>query len=694
MKRWFLFFVVALLSVAASAEDELMVQVYLNNGQCDSYLRSNVKTISYESTDDNPSEISIMRLCVIMTEDNEETEEEEEKEVLIDYPLADIERVDFKPPYAWVATRANVYRKYTQTELRGEIGGNWKDWPGVQLGFFISKDLRPFSADDRRTVYIDAMCDGPGLFTYWAKNSEGYVGEVFYHYQAFALYKGEFFIVGEPESFRLAPVIMWTNTYAKLEKEEKEDNDDNEMDYYVAHVSANIFGDTKEISTEIEKNRAEVGFCYGPNALPTRANGATLVPGWISEVGDIECDIHHLEANKKVWVRPYTIIADTIYYGLDFSIMTDPWVKVTTHEVQTQDVGATNAKVDFHVEASKEMAFQGKVGIQFSTTPDLDALGEETYHDLYDWKFNGQSDFTGYLTNLTPNTTYYCRAYLMVNGKRYLGNTISFTTKDLTLITYEAEDVTSTTAYIHGEVLDTDAIVEGNYFGFCYNTIGNLGNNDDDLYAYGTFGSDLNSKFFWSAKDLKPNTTYYVASFITYKGNIYLGNTITFTTDEEGFYGELGLFEMKGHVKSCEWTNAWGTNTRTFDQNGFWLTGNGWSLNSIYPNGIKRDSEGRIIKGYYDEGGTESWTIDSKGRKMTWTDELWDGGETHTYYYNENDLVYKETVEYLGMDVEWNKGYTVYYSDWELDSHGNWVKRTAQNTIYGYSQESRKIVYY
>lgn len=681
MKRWFLFILVALLSVTASAEDELMVQVYLNNGQCDSYLRSNVKTISYESTDDNPSEISIMRLCVIMTED------EEEKEVHIDYPLADVERIDFKPPYAWVATRANVHRKYTQTELRGDIGGNWIDWPGVKLGFFISKDLRPLSADDRRTVYADEICDGPGQFTYWAKNSEGYVGEVFYHYQAFALYKGEFFLVGEPESFRLDPVIMWTDTYAKLEKEDEEGH------YYVAHVSADIFGDTKEISSEMADGRAEVGFCYGPNEVPTRAKGATLVPGRITKVGDIECDIRHLEANKKVWVRPYTIIADTIYYGLDFSIMTEPWVNVITDEVY--DKKATSAKVDFHIEASAEEAFQGKAGIQFSTSPDLDALGEETYYDLYDWTVDGQSDFTGYFTNLTPNTTYYCRAYLMANGKRYRGKEIiEFTTEDLALITYEAEDVTSTTAYIQGEVLDTDAIVEGNYFGFFYNTTGNPGSNNDDPYVYGTFGSDLNSKFFWSAKELKPNTTYYVASFITYQGKIYLGNTITFTTTEEGYMGELGLFELKGHVKSCEWTNAWGTNTRTFDQNGFWLTGDGWSLKSIYPYGIKRDSKGRIIEGYYDEGGAEFWTIDEKGRKTTWTDAIWDGGESHTYYYNENDMVYKETVEYIGLDVEWNEGYTVYYSDWVFDSQGNWVKRSAHSSTYGDSQESRKIVYY
>lgn len=686
MKRWFLFILVALLSVTASAEDELMVQVYLNNGQCDSYLRSNVKSISYESTDENPSEVSIMRLCVIMTEDNEETEEKEEKEVLIDYPLADVERVDFKPPYVWLTTRANVSRKYTQAELRVDIGGNWKDWPGVKMGFYIGKSIRPYRDEDCRVVYVDEVCNGPGQYTYWAKNSQGYVGKVYYHYQAFASYKGEFFLVGEPQSFHFMPVTMWTDTFAKLEKE------DDEGHYYVAHVSADIFGDTREISSEMAAGRAEVGFCYGPNKVPTRAKGATLVPGWITEVGDLKCDIPHLEANKKVWVRPYTIIADTIYYGLDFSIMTEPWVKVTTDEAH--DVEITSAKVNFHIQASAEEAFKGKAGIQFSTTPDLDALGDDTYHDIYDWKVDGPGDFTGYFTKLIPNTTYYCRAYLMANGKRYLGNIIEFTTKDIPLMTYEAEDVTSTTAYIQGEVLDTDVIVEGNYFGFFYNTTGNPGRNDDDPYVYGTFGSDLNSKFFWSAKDLKPNTTYYIASFITYKGKIYLGNTITFTTTEEGYMGELGLFELKGHVKSCEWTNAWGTNTRTFDQNGFWLTGDGWSLKSIYPYGIKRDSKGRIIEGYYDEGGAEFWTIDEKGRKKTWTDALWDGGETHTYYYNENDMVYKETVEYLGLDVEWNEGYTVYYSDWVYDSQGNWVKRSAHSSTNGDSLESRKIIYY
>jgi hypothetical protein len=775
---------VALVSLAVSAEEEPMVLVYLNNGQCESYLRSDVKSISYESTDDDPSEVSIMRLTVMMEED----EDGEKKEVLIDYALAEVERVDFEPPLVSVITRTNVTRKYTQTELRGDIGGNWPDWPGVKLGFFISKSAHPAYDENRTVVYADQVCDGPGRFTYWAKNSEGYVGKVFYHYQAFAYYKGEFYHIAEPQSFRLAPVTMWTDTFAKLEKEDKDGR------YYVAHVSADIFGDTDEIISEMYAGRAEVGFCYGPNQVPTRAKGDKLVPGALNEVRDIVCDIPHLEAGKKVWVRPYTIIADTIYYGLDFSIMPDPWMKVTT--VRVYDEKATTAKVDVTVEVSDDNLKSGVVGVQYGTSSDLDNASDTQYLKTIEWKPGDNGSYTGTISYLTPNTQYYCRAYFIANGETYWGEIIPFKTKDLVVETsFDSNSVTASTALIFGKLPEREAVVEGNSFGFFYNTTGNPGMNADDPCVSSKFDSNSNGEFEWPAKNMKPNTTYYVCAFVTYKGKTYLGNTISFTTkvfslktsfdsnsvttttalilgelstteaiegdmfgfvynttgnpdvyndpyvygnftsdsdgnfhwpaeelepnttyyvcsfvvhngeiflgntisfttkEEEGFYGELGLFELKGHVKSCLWTNAWGSNTRTYDENGFWLTGDGWSLSSIYPEGIVRDQKKRITTGYF-EGGNESWTIDEKGRKTTYSIVEYDGGEKHTYTYDANDNVVSEHVEFLGMDVYWNEEYNLSYSDWEFDSHGNWVKRTAYSTTNGYSQESRIIVYY
>lgn len=688
MKRWLLIFVVSLLSLAVSAEEERKIHVFYN-GQCDTYLRSNVESITYEFADDEQSEISVMRFYVKIEEEDDEGYKYN-KVITRDYALAEVDSVVFSPPhyFAWVTTRSNVHRTYTTSELRGEIGGNWNDWDGVNVGFYISETRSPFTSKDRRTVYAEKSSI-PGVFSYTAKNAEGYVGKKYYYYQAWASYHGKFFLVGDMQSFRLDPVIMWTDTYARLEKED-------DGHYYKAYVSADIFGDTKEILAEMSNRRAEVGFCYGPEQLPTLDKGNKLEPGWINEVGDLNCVIPHLEPGNKIWVRPYTIIADTIYYGLDFSILTDPWIQVTT--LAATDVTATTANVAFTVEAlyQEGQLSNGVAGIQFSTTPDLDQLGDETYFDYYNWTPSDNQNYTRQLTKLIPNTTYYYRGYVNVGGKRYLGEIKSFTTKNLEIKTYEVTDITSSSAYITGALLDKDAIVEGNYFGFYYNTTGEP-NPNNAKYVYGIFASNSNGTFWWNPDDLEPETRYYVRSFVTYDGKVYLGNIVSFKTEkeeDEGFYGELGLFELKGHVKSCIWTNLWGTNTRTFSQNGFWLTANGWNLSSVYPDGIKRDNAGRIIQGRYDEGGVESWTIDKKGRKITWTDVLWDGGETHTYYYNENDLVYLETVEYLGMDEEWNDNYSVTYSNWVLDSHGNWISRKADNSVHGTSTETREITYY
>jgi hypothetical protein len=67
--------------------------------------------------------------------------------------------------------------------------------------------------------------------------------------------------------------------------------------------------------------------------------------------------------------------------------------------------------------------------------------------------------------------------------------------------------------------------------------------------------------------------------------------------------GELGIFELRGPVKSFIFKNQWGTTTRTFDHNGKWLTHEGKPLRQVYPSGIRRDAKGRITKGIFDTDG-------------------------------------------------------------------------------------------
>ena len=67
--------------------------------------------------------------------------------------------------------------------------------------------------------------------------------------------------------------------------------------------------------------------------------------------------------------------------------------------------------------------------------------------------------------------------------------------------------------------------------------------------------------------------------------------------------GELGLFDLQGPVKSCTLKNQWGKVSRTFNEQGLWQTYNGKPLSKVYPNGIERDEQGRIVKGKMDSAG-------------------------------------------------------------------------------------------
>jgi YD repeat-containing protein len=126
-----------------------------------------------------------------------------------------------------------------------------------------------------------------------------------------------------------------------------------------------------------------------------------------------------------------------------------------------------------------------------------------------------------------------------------------------------------------------------------------------------------------------------------------------------------------------------------------WMTEDGRTISSAFYYGITRDNLGRIVSGQYDEGGEQSWVYDSQGRRTEFTDIFWDGGETHTYTYDDNDLVLVEYVEMIGMDVEWNDNYTLTYSNYVLDDHDNWISRTRRVTNDGStSTETRVITYY
>ena len=157
----------------------------------------------------------------------------------------------------------------------------------------------------------------------------------------------------------------------------------------------------------------------------------------------------------------------------------------------------------------------------------------------------------------------------------------------------------------------------------------------------------------------------------------------------EVFNGELGIFELRGPVKSCVWKNQYSTRRLEFDQNGMWTKIDGRKPWADQPN-VKRDSQGRMVK---TDNGDEStqYTYDDQGRITQCIVQYMDGCDNTKWTYDDNGDCVKNVNSYVGMDAEEGDDNRVStYTILERDDHGNWTSRKDQNG----NKETRTITYY
>ena len=153
--------------------------------------------------------------------------------------------------------------------------------------------------------------------------------------------------------------------------------------------------------------------------------------------------------------------------------------------------------------------------------------------------------------------------------------------------------------------------------------------------------------------------------------------------------GELGLFDLRGPVKTCKTTAYGNTIVNEFDENGFVTVLNGQPLSKVFPI-IQRDAEGRMQHCSYDQYDEThcDYTVNEAGLVVEVEDwPYMDGGSIIKYTYDDNGDRTQMHVEELGMDAE--EPYTENYTINERDSHGNWTKRTSGSNV-----ETRVITYY
>jgi uncharacterized protein (TIGR02145 family) len=261
------------------------------------------------------------------------------------------------------------------------------------------------------------------------------------------------------------------------------------------------------------------GICWSASPNPTTANSHTSDG---TGTGSFVSQLTGLSSGTQYYVRAYATNSAGTAYGNQqvFSTLTDPVLPTVTTAPVT-DITQTTATSGGTVYSDGGAPVTAR-GVCWSTSPN------PTTGDNHTTDGTGTGTFVSYLTNLSPNTTYYVRAYATNSVGTAYGNQEVFTTLQTvtlpTVTTDPATSITQTTATCGGNVTSAGGgTVTAR--GVCWATTPSptLSNSYTvNGTGTGTFVSYLTG--------LTPCTLYYVRAYATNVAGTGYGNELTFTT--------------------------------------------------------------------------------------------------------------------------------------------------------------------
>jgi uncharacterized protein (TIGR02145 family) len=141
----------------------------------------------------------------------------------------------------------------------------------------------------------------------------------------------------------------------------------------------------------------------------------------------------------------------------------------------------------------------------------------------------GSGSFTSNITQLTPNTSYYLKAYATNSAGTGYGNQVSFTTSQVAapVLTTSAISYITKTSAVSGGNITSDNGGTVNIRGICWSTSPNPIIATNSTVTNVTGGTGV---FVSSITGLTANTTYYVRAFAVNIAGTAYGNEISFTT--------------------------------------------------------------------------------------------------------------------------------------------------------------------
>ncbi|MEI6554870.1 MAG: fibrobacter succinogenes major paralogous domain-containing protein [Paludibacter sp.] len=257
----------------------------------------------------------------------------------------------------------------------------------------------------------------------------------------------------------------------------------------------------------------ERGICISKLPVPTITN--KMVNG--SGTGSFATNITGLTASTTYYVRAYATNSVGTTYGNEISFTTlDGNISLSTSAASS--ITAISATLGGSITSDGGATVTDR-GICISKLPNPTISNKMV-------NGSGTGSFATSITGLSPNTTYYVRAYAMNIINTSYGNEVSFTTQNgvISLITTAASSITAISATLGGTITsDGGASITSS--GVCWSTTSSPTTSNSKSTGTGGIGS-----YSSNISGLTANSTYYVRAFATNSFGTFYGNQVSFKT--------------------------------------------------------------------------------------------------------------------------------------------------------------------
>ena len=266
------------------------------------------------------------------------------------------------------------------------------------------------------------------------------------------------------------------------------------------------------------------GVVWNTTGTPTLADSSTN-EGAAAATGAFTTNMTGLSPNTTYYVRAYATNAQGTSYGGEVNFTTDPQAPtVTTQAVSS--IGTTTAVGNGTI-TNLGVPNPTAHGVVWNTTGTPTTADSSTNEGAA----AATGAFTSNMTGLSPNTTYYVRAYATNTAGTVYGGEVNFTTDPQapTVTTQAVSGISATTAVGNGTITNLGA-PNPTAHGVVWNTTGtpttaDSSTNEGPTAATGAFTSNMTG--------LSPNTTYYVRAYATNTAGTVYGGEVNFTTDPQ-----------------------------------------------------------------------------------------------------------------------------------------------------------------